>query len=478
MNGKDNGPMVDVDSTRSGQPGQHSTGHHIGGIRHRLSRPLSGLVERVPTIRPETVIFPAMRFLIARPRLADRVLGRMRWGNPFDPNRITDPYAWVPGMLDDGYVTFHKAFNQWFILGYEEAQEVLRSKSFGVEARMSTLAAVNPYTNLDERSFENINSWLTFVDPPDHTRIRRLVVRWFTPGRIEKMRPTVERLVADLIDDLAADIAAGNPIEMMGRFAGPLPVNVIGDIIGIPADDWPEMKAISDDLAKVLDPIRGFDPDQINIRFAQFRELILTVAEQRRQEPTDDLMSVLVSAADDGDRLSEAELVSTVTLLLAAGHETTTGAIGNSIINLAANPDERARWRNDPGLTTNAVEELLRYDTPVLTIGRNALEDVEVGGRQVSKGQLAVLLLGVANRDIRRFPDADDLNLDRPDPQPLSFGHGIHHCIGAALARLELQVALPALIDALGDYTVETDTIEWMPNVSLRRPDRLVVTPS
>ena len=432
----------------------------------------------MPIVRPETILFPAMRFLIARPRLADQVLGRMRWGNPFNPDRVADPYAWASAMLDDGHVTFHKAFNQWFILGYDESREVLRGKSFGVEARTNMLAAVSPYTRLDESSFENLNSWLTFVDPPDHTRLRRLVVRWFTPARIETLRPRVERLVAELIDDLTGDIDAGRPVEVMARFAGPLPVNVIGDIIGIPPGDWPEVKAISDDLAQVLDPIRGFDPDRINDRFARFRELILTVAEQRRQEPTDDLMSVLVSAADDGDRLSESELVSTVTLLLAAGHETTTGAIGNSLINLAAHPEQRARWRDDPGLTANAVEELLRYDTPVTTIGRNALEDVEVGGRVIPKGDLVVLLLGMANRDTRRFPDAHELKLDRPEPQPLSFGHGIHHCIGAALARMELQVALPALLDALGDYIVDPTDVEWMPVISLRRPERLIIRPS
>ncbi len=427
-------------------------------------------------LRVESVVFPLMRKLIAHPRVADLVLGRMRWGNPFAPDRVADPYASTERYLDDGYVTFHRAFNQWFVMGYAEAQEVLRSKAFGVEGRIDMLAAVHPYTKLDALSFENLNSWLLFVDPPDHTRLRRLVVRWFTPGRMERLRPRVEALVGELIAEMRDDIDNRRPIEMMSRFAAPLPVNVIGDIVGIPEDQWPEVKAISDDLAQVIDPIRGFDPDRINARFAQLRDLILAAAEQRRRNPTDDLMSVLVSETDDGDRLSEPELVSTVSLLLLAGHETTTGAIGNSLINLAFHPDQRDRWRADPGLTVNAVEELLRYDTPVTTIGRNALEAVELGGRRIAKGDLLVILLGMANRDQRRFPDAHELRLDRPDPQPISFGHGIHHCVGAALARLELQVALPALIDALGDYTVDRTQLEWLPVISLRRAVRLVAT--
>ena len=462
--------MVDVTNQRRD--------HIIARARNRVDGgTLSRLGHRVPTVRLESVVFPAMRWLVARPALADKVLGRLRWGNFLSPERVADPYAFVSIMLDDGYVTFHRALNQWFVLGYEEAQEILRSKSFGVEARLEMLSAVHPYTKLHPETFDLLNSWLVFTDPPDHTRLRRLVSRWFTPGRMEQLRPRVERLVADLIADLQPDLDAGRAVEVMSRFAVPLPVNVVADIIGIPKDHWAEVKVISDDLAKVLDPIRGFDPERVNNQFARFREMILEVAAERRRQPTDDLMSVLTAVADDGDRLSETELVSTVVLLLAAGHETTTGAIGNSLFNLAAQPDQRTMWRNNPDVTENAVEELLRFDTPVVSIGRNALEDADIGGRLIPAGALVIISLGLANRDTRRWPDANELKLDRPDPRPLSFGHGIHHCVGAALARLELQVALPALLNALGDYTVDPAAVEWRQVIVLRSPQRLVVHP-
>ncbi len=429
------------------------------------------------SFRREQVAFPAMRWLLNRPRLADAIMGRMRWGNAFSDERLANPYAAADDMLDDGYVTFHKSFGQWMILGYDEAKTVLHHPAFGVGERVPMLRAISPYNKLDPETLETMLGWMAFLDPPDHTRLRGFVSRWFTPRRIAELRPQVQDLTDKLIGDMMSEAAAnGGSVEVVSSFAEVLPANVIGHIMGMEQESWSQLRRIGTAGAAVLDPIRGFDPAVIDAQFVELRELVLEAAARRRANPSDDLMSVLVQASDDGDRLSETELVSTVGFILLAGHDTTTNALGTNLYNLARFPAERSKLRDNPDLVANAVEELFRYDTPVPVIGRNALEDFSVGGRTIKAGDLVVVSLGMANRDTRRFDDADQLRLDRPDPRPLTFGNGVHHCLGAALARMELQVAMPALLDALGDYSVDEAAVEWRPLISLRGPSRLPLT--
>lgn len=432
---------------------------------------------RQSSYRREQIAFPVMRWLLDKPRLADAFLGRMRWGNAFSDERLRDPYADADEMLDDGYVTFHKSFGQWMVLGYEEGRTVLQHPAFGVGERVPMLQAISPYNKLEPETIGTMLGWMSFLDPPDHTRLRGMVSRWFTPRRISELRPRVQELTDDLIASMVAGVSGDNrQVEIVQAFSEVLPANVIGHIMGMAPEHWPELRRIGVAGSAVLDPIRGFDPAVIDAQFQRLKELVLESAARRRAEPADDLMTVLVQATDDGDRLTEDELVSMVGFILLAGHDTTTNAIGTNLYNLARFPDERAKLQNNPDLVENAVEELFRYDTPVPVIGRNALEDFEVGGRTIKKGDLVIVSLGMANRDLRRFADADQLKLDRPDPRPLTFGNGIHHCLGAALARMELQVATPALLDALGDYTVDPDAVEWRPLITLRGPSRLPVT--
>ena len=424
-------------------------------------------------MRKEQIAFPLVRQVAARPRLSEALLGRMRWGNTFSEEFVRDPYAQIPAMLDDGYVTHHRAYQQWFVLGYDEAQQALHHPDLRTSGTREMLLAVRPYSKLRPSSRRAFARWLVFVDPPDHTRLRRLVSRWFTPRRIESWRPRVEKISADLIDALPRN----GTVEVMSGYAFPLPINVIGDILGLAPDTWPKLKTISDNLVQLLDPFRAFDVEVIDASFDELADIILATATQRRADPTDDLISSLVEVAEDGDRLTEDELVSMVGFLMAAGHETTSGAIGNSIVALARHPDQRQLLRERPDLMPNAVEELLRFDTPVQAVGRTAVADVDIGGRTIPAGMNVVIRLGAANRDTRRFDRADELVLDRPDPSPISFGHGIHHCLGAALARLELSVAVPALLDALGEYAVDEDEIEWRRVIALRSAERLPVRP-
>lgn len=420
--------------------------------------------------------FPVMRWLLGKPRLADAFLGRMRWGNSFSDERLRDPYMAADEMLDDGYVTFHKSFGQWMILGYDEARTVLSHPSFGVAERVPMLQAISPYSKLDSRTLETMTGWLAFLDPPEHTRIRSLVSRWFTPRRIAELRPRVEELTDDLIATMLADRTVGDSVEVMESFAGVLPANVIGHIMGMPSESWTDLRRIGRLGSAVLDPVRGFDPAVVDTQFFELKDLVMEAAARRRGEPTDDLMSALVAATDDGDRLTEDELVSTVGFILLAGHDTTTNGIGTNLYNLAAYPWERAKLRDNPDIVANAVDELFRYDTPVPVIGRNCLKEFEIGGKTIKKGDSIIVSLAMANRDKRRFPDADRLKVDRPDPRPISFSSGIHHCLGATLARMELEVAMPKLLAALGDYTIDAEQVEWRPLISLRGPAKLPVT--
>jgi cytochrome P450 len=256
-------------------------------------------------------------------------------------------------------------------------------------------------------------------------------------------------------------------------FTSPLPVYAIGELLGLPAERWAWLKSASDDITGLIDPLHGFDPRVVNARVAELNGYFTEVVEQRRREPRDDLISILVTAAENGEKLDNEELLAMLGFLLFAGHETTTGLIGNSLVALAQHPEQRALLRDKPELIDNAVEELIRFDTSVQATPRATTAPIRVGDKTIPAGQQITILWGLANRDTRRWPDADKLRVDRPDPKPLSFGHGIHHCLGASLARLELRVAIPAFLDAFGHYQLNPTTDTWRRSLSVRGPTAL-----
>lgn len=276
---------------------------------------------------------------------------------------------------------------------------------------------------------------MLIANPPEHTRLRRLVSSAFTARRVAALRPAIESMVDDLLDAMP-----GAP-DIVDAFAFPLPVNVIGELLGIPAADRPQFKALVRDWTQVLevlsdDVLKTADPAAESVR-----EYLGGLAAERRRTPGDDLLSALVGAGD----LTDDEVVTMAALLFAAGFETTTNLLGNSVVALLRAPGAWARLRAEPELAAPAVEELLRYDSPVQIVSRLVNEPVELGGEPIAAGERVVAYMGAGNRDPRRFADAESLVLDRADNAPLSFGGGIHYCLGAPLARLEAQVALPAL---------------------------------
>ena len=293
------------------------------------------------------------------------------------------------------------------------------------------------------------------LNPPDHTRLRRLMSGTFTLRRTQALRPAIETMVAELVDQLAD---AGST-DFIHAFAFPFPVNVIGELLGVPEPDRAQFQVLVRQWARVLeviddDVLRTADPAAATIR-----AYLADLAAERRRKPGADLLSALVAAEDAGDQLTEDELLTNVALLFAAAFETTTNLLGNGLVALLRNPEQLALLRDRPELAEPAVEELLRFDSPAQIIDRDVMAPVELAGVGLQPGDRVIAYLGAGNRDPRRFADPDRLILDRADNGPLSFGGGIHFCLGAPLARLEAQVAIPALITRLPKLALDGDPV-------------------
>jgi cytochrome P450 len=302
------------------------------------------------------------------------------------------------------------------------------------------------------------------ANPPDHTRLRRLVSRAFTQRRVEGLRAHITRRV----DELVSAMADRGEVDVMNALAFPLPVSVIGEMLGVPPADRPQFQGLVRDSTATLElVVTAADRERARAARTVIEAYFLELFAERRARPGADLLSALIAAEEAGDTLSEEELLATVVLLFAAGFETTTNLIANGLVALLAHPDQLARLRREPQLMRAAVEELLRYDTPNHVQGRQATQDLELGGTPVAAGEIVITLLGAANRDPARYPDPDRLDVARPDAQPLSFGGGIHHCLGAPLARLECEIALSALLRRFGAIELAGTPVR-RPSLALR----------
>jgi cytochrome P450 len=313
-----------------------------------------------------------------------------------------------------------------------------------------------------------------FLDPPDHDRLRRLVMRQFTPARVEGMRDRAVRLVDELLDARRA----GGQLDIVDDLAYPLPVAMICDLLGVPREDEPRFHGWATALARSLDPAQGMTEEearQAAEAVVQMGEYLTGLVEARRVRPADDLISALVAGDEPGGRMDEMELLNTLALLLVAGHETTVNLISNGTLALLRHPDVLDRLRRETRLVIPLVEEVLRYDPPVQFRSRTTLADVGVAGVTIPKGATVVLLLASGSRDPVRFPDAGRFVPDREDNQHLGFGGGIHYCVGAPLARIEAHVALGALARRLVAPRLVADPPPYRRNAALRGPEHLPV---
>ncbi|WP_037603454.1 cytochrome P450 [Streptacidiphilus rugosus] len=350
----------------------------------------------------------------------------------FDPRRRVDPYPAYAALHAVGGPEARlrrTAFGPWLSPSHGVCAQVLRDPAFG--------RAEQPDDGRT-RSFLALN-------PPDHTRLRRLAAKAFTPRLVEALRPRIERLADELLDRALRE----PEFDLVREFAHPLPVIVISELLGVPAEDRDRFAAWSQALARGIDPEFLLPPETLAVldaARAEFDGYFRELAARRRAEPAADLLSALVAVCDEGESLSEAELTATCTLLLIAGHETTVNLIANGVLALLRHPAELAWFRAHPEAAPQVVEELLRFDPPVQLTMRTALRDAEVEGRTVAAGEQVLLLLGAANRDPAVFAEPDRLDLRRSAEaeRHLAFGLGIHFCLGASLARLEGQIALAA----------------------------------
>jgi pimeloyl-[acyl-carrier protein] synthase len=334
------------------------------------------------------------------------------------------------------------ADTMWLALGHADVTAMLRHPKLSSDERRATSQIGRPEPGRLETS-------LVFMDPPDHTKLRGLVARAFTAKRVADLRPAAETITARLLDETEAAGARGEVVDLISSLAYPLPVRMICLLLGVPETDEGAFTGWSRSLARTLDPsvLRSAEMDAaIAAAEAELAGYLGTLLSFRRTNPGDDLLSALLAVEADGDRISPREVVDLALLLLVAGHETTVNLIGNGVFALLRAPDQLERLRRAPDLIPAAVDELLRFDSPVQMSQRIAMEDLDLGGVPVKAGDEILLVLGAANRDPSVFAEPHRLDVTRDARRHVAFGGGIHHCLGAALARLEGQVALTGLL--------------------------------
>lgn len=354
------------------------------------------------------------------------------------------------------------------LLRMEDVQRWLRDLRLGREWRR-LLPAPEPVQEPLPNSFMDISSnFMLFRDPPDHTRLRSTANMAFTPRHVNKMRAPIEAMASDLLANLKQQ---GGAVDFITNFAYPLPVLVIAGILGVPEEDFPRFRDWAAVVAAAIDfPSTGLEAfvKRVDQTTSELVEYLGWIVAERRQEPQDDLISSLIAAEAAEGKISEKELIATIMLLLVAGHETTVNLIGNGTYALLRHPDQWQALIDDPSLARNATEELLRYDSPVQATVRYALERVEIGGAQIAPCTEVMFVLGAANRDPRAFREPDRLDIRREVGRIMSFGRGIHFCLGAPLARLEGEVAFQTLAREAGNLQLATEQPEWRAGVALR----------
>jgi cytochrome P450 len=392
--------------------------------------------------------------------------------DPWSPSFVAHPYDVYARLRDEAPVTFFEPTGQWLISRYEDVNTLLRDRRLGrTYLHVATHEEMGRPPDPDHLApfWHVIRNGMLDREPPDHTRLRRLVSQAFTPRRVEALRPTVERIADQLVGDFIADGGG----DLIAKVAEPLPVTVIAEMLGVPSSDRPLLRPWSADICGMyeLNPSRSAADAAVQA-CVEFSSYLRSLARARRVDPRDDLISALTQV----EGLSEDELIGTCVLLLNAGHEATVNVTGNGWWALFRNPSSLAALRAEPDLLPTAVEELMRYDTPLQMFERWVLEDISVRGVDVPRGSEVALLFGSANRDPAVFASPNDLDVARKDNPHISFGAGIHYCLGAPLARIELVASFGALLrQAPGLSLVEEPT--WKPGYIIRGLACLQVSP-
>lgn len=388
--------------------------------------------------------------------------------NPFLAEHRRDPYPTWRRLREEAPVFYSRGFGAWVLTRFDDCETVLRDANFTTDRNQTGLMRGLRFLARKSPEFISLlDSNLLMIDGADHRRLRGLVSKAFTQRRVAALRPRVEAMVNELLDEAAEE----GEIDLVSRIAHRVPVGVIAELLGVPLEDRDDFLRWSTGMVQMLDPLQGSGGaapmlNAIREFDAYFRPLLAA----RRQSPKDDLLSAMISAEEGGDKLAENDLVALSSLLLVAGHETTSNLLGNAVVALLQNPGERKRLTDDLSLLPRAIDEFLRFDSPIQMTDRAVINDCEIGGHRIKAGQLVVIVLAGANRDPARFDDPDRLDLVREHNNHLAFGLGNHFCLGSQLARLEAEVVLGALLGRYPDFEGPTTAIEWHRSMLLRGP--------
>ena len=373
---------------------------------------------------------------------------------------LANPYPTYQRLREKDPVHRMRLVDGWVLTRYDDVQAMLLDHQ-----RFSNLGA-----GAGDRVYTRDRSMLD-LDPPDHTRLRSLVSKAFTPRSVAALEPRIKEIVGELLDGVDGKAR----FDLIDSFAFPLPIIVIAEMLGVPAQDLDQFKEWSNDIVLSLEPILSREQrEQFRRSEQELYEYFEGIIALRRQNPKDDLVSALLAAEEEGDRLSHGELLATLLLLLVAGNETTRNLIGNGMLALLRNPEELRRLREQPELLDSAIDELLRYDSPVQFDGRTLVEDMEMGGKRMRAGQQVVGVVGAANRDPAAFSDPDRLDIARQEKSHISFGRGIHYCLGASLAMLEGRIALASLLERFSSLQLAAEP-QQRKQVVLRGVENLLI---
>lgn len=380
------------------------------------------------------------------------------------PEMSADPFAYFAELVERAPVLWNARQRAWFVSGYDDVSAALRDESFGSDRVGPYLESRVPAGDKERFThlFEILGRWMVFLAPPDHTRLRGLVHRSFTPRRVKALKGRAADIAAELADSVAARLAAGETVDLMADYCVPLPGQMIAEMFGVPVKDGVRLKGWAEELGLFVNGSLndGQRNERVSAAMAEFEGYLLGLIARYREQPADNILSGLVEANDADDTLSELELIATCTLILDAGYKTIQNAMANAILVLMQSPGDWERLATDPTVGVAAVEECLRFLGPGNVIVRRASRDIELRGERIAAGSRVYLLTGAANRDPAKFEDPQTFRIDRRDNQHLMFGQGIHFCLGASLARMELAAGLTTLVQRVPRFELAIDNVD------------------
>lgn len=393
--------------------------------------------------------------------------------NPFNPEFHVNPYPIYEHLRREDPI--HWSFlNAWIVTRYADAEAILKDPRFQVDNLPQRLLEKNRYLkqgNLTDLS-KTIEKWLFFLEPPDHTKLRGIASKVFSAASLEAMRPEIQNIINELI----SKVEHSGQMDLMKDFANPLPAITIMKILGLPVEDYSQVMRWSNELFFVFDQPMSLEGYQKQNQMAiEAREYLLHQIKQQKGNSSNTLLGKFITARDTKHNLTEDEIIGFCIMLFIVGQETTKSLIGNAVLALLNHPQKMEQLKQNPGLIKNAIEELLRYDSPVQVIARLAREDVQIKGKTIRKGDKVIICIGAANRDPDQFTNPDMLDFNRPN-RNLPFGEGMHFCLGAFLARMQGQLAIKTLLERLHNLELKTQEIEWRESITLRGLKTLPVT--